>query len=490
MEFESNIIADAASNSKPHVVMTPCPLQGHLNSFLKLAKLLHSRGFFVTFVNTDFNHARLLNSRGPHALHGLPDFRFESIPDGLPPSDINATQDIASLCQSTRNNCLLPFKNLLERLNHNASKSNGAVPPVTCLISDVVMSFTIQAAQQLCLPIALYWPASAVSFLAVWHCRTLLHKGLIPFKDESCLTNGCLDTQLDWLPGMKNIRLKDFPSFVRTTDPNDLMLNFVMSEVETSQAFPVIFNTFYELDTDVLNTLSSFLPSLYTIGPLPLLLNQIPHSHLDSIASNLWKEDTQCLKWLQSKKPKSVVYVNFGSITVMSPQQLYEFAWGLANSKKTFLWIIRPDLVNGGSVILSPEFHNETKDRGFIASWCAQEEVLNHPSIGGFLTHCGWNSMTESLCAGVPMACWPFFADQQTNCRYAYTEWGIGIEIDNDVKREDVEKLVIQLMEGEKGKKIRQRVLEWKRIAEEDTKPGGSSYMNLDKLIKEVLLKS
>ncbi|KAF7803732.1 7-deoxyloganetin glucosyltransferase-like [Senna tora] len=483
----------AASNSKPHVVMTPFPVQGHLNSFLRLAKLLHSRGFFVTFVHTEFNHTRLLNSRGSHALDGLPDFRFETIPDGLPPSHANASQDIASLCESTTNNCLLPFQKLLERLNQNASTSNGLVPPVTCLVSDIVMTFTIEAAEQLGLPIAIYWSASAVSYAGVWHYRTLLDKAIIPFKDESYLTNGDLDTEINNLPGLvRNMRLKDFPSFLRITDPNDFMFNFLITEIQRAlRSQAVIIHTFNELESDALNFLSSIYPSLYTIGPLPLLLNQIPHSHLlDSIASNLWKEETECLQWLQSKQPKSVVYVNYGSITVMSPQQLYEFAWGLANSKKPFLWIIRPDLVNGGSVILSPEFHNETKDRGFITSWCDQEKVLNHPSIGGFLTHCGWNSMMESVCAGVPMACWPFFADQQTNCRYACTEWGIGIEIDNDVKREEVEKLVIELMEGEKGKKLRQRILEWKKIAEEDNKPGGCSYMNLDKLIKDVLLKS
>ena len=84
-----------------------------------------------------------------------------------------------------------------------------------------------------------------------------------------------------------------------------------------------------------------------------------------------------------------------------------------------------------------------------------KKQVLNHPSIGGFLTHCGWNSVTESLCAGVPIACWPFIADQQTNCRYACQEWGIGVEIDTNVNREEVEKLVNELMEGEKGKKMR-----------------------------------
>jgi UDP:flavonoid glycosyltransferase YjiC (YdhE family) len=132
---------------------------------------------------------------------------------------------------------------------------------------------------------------------------------------------------------------------------------------------------------------------------------------------------------------------------------------------------------------------NEISDRGLIASWCPQEKVLNHPSIGGFLTHCGWNSTTESICAGVPMLCWPFFADQPTNCRVICNEWEIGIEIDTNAKREEVKKVINELMVGEKGKKMKQKVMELKKKGEENTSPGGYSYMNLDKVIKEVLLK-
>ncbi|PRQ52310.1 putative 7-deoxyloganetin glucosyltransferase [Rosa chinensis] len=165
---------------------------------------------------------------------------------------------------------------------------------------------------------------------------------------------------------------------------------------------------------------------------------------------NLWKEETECLEWLDSKEHNSVVYVSFGSIAVMSPQHLVEFGWGLANIKVPFFLVIRPDLVVGESAILPPEFVAETKERGLIASWCPQEQVRNHPSVGGFLTHSGWNSTVESLCAGVPMLCWPFFSDQLTNCWYACNEWGIGMEISNDVKRGEVEKLVRELMGGEK----------------------------------------
>ncbi|TKY50136.1 7-deoxyloganetin glucosyltransferase [Spatholobus suberectus] len=475
---------------KPHAVLTPYPVQGHINPVFRLAKLLHLRGFHITFVHTEYNHKRLLNSRGPYALDGLPDFHFETIPDGLPPTDEDAdvTQDVVSLSKSVRQNFLLPFRDLLARLHDSATA--GLIPPVTCLVSDCSMIFTIQAAEELSLPIVLFPPASACSLLSVLHYRTLFDKGLIPLKDESYLTNGYLDTKVDWIPGMKNFRLKDLPDFIRTTDPNNFMVEFLIEVTDNvHRASAIILNTFDELESDVLNALSSMFPSLYPIGPFPSFLNQSPQNHLASLGSNLWKEDTGCLEWLESKEAKSVVYVNFGSITVMSPEQLLEFAWGLANGKRPFLWIIRPDLVIGGSVILSSEFVNETSDRGLIASWCPQEQVLNHPSIGGFLTHCGWNSTIESICAGVPMLCWPFFADQPTNCRYICNELGIGIEIDTNVKREEVEKLVNELMVGEKGKKMRHKVMELKKKAEEDTKPGGCSYMNLDKVINEVFLK-
>ncbi|KAJ4950500.1 hypothetical protein NE237_027332 [Protea cynaroides] len=307
--------------------------------------------------------------------------------------------------------------------------------------------------------------------------------------DLSFLTNGYLDTQVDCIPGMKDIRLRDLPSFVRTTDPNDIMLNFLKREAgRSNKAAAVIVNSFDPLEKDVLNALSAMLPRVYSIGPLHLLLNQIQDDNLKSIGSNLWREEPECLEWLNSKEPNSVVYVNFGSITVMTIQQLVEFAWGLANSERTFLWIIRPDIVRGDSAMLPPEFVNRTKDRGMLASWCPQEQVLNHPAIGGFLTHSGWNSTLETISGGVPVICWPFFAEQQTNCRYSCVHWGIGDEIDNNVKREDVERLVRDLMVGDKGKEMRRKAMAWKMKAEEATAPGSSAHVNFDNMVNQVLL--
>ncbi|XP_022738554.1 7-deoxyloganetin glucosyltransferase-like [Durio zibethinus] len=475
---------------KPHAVCIPFPAQGHINPMLMVAKLLHHKGFHITFVNTEFNHKRLLKSRGPDALNGLPSFRFETIPDGLPPTDADATQDIPSLCESTSRTCLPHFKKLIHKLNDSSSVD---VPPVSCIVSDGVMSFTLDAAEELGIPEVLFWTTSACGFLGYCYYRQLMEKGYIPLKDESDLTNGYLDTVIDWIPAMEGIRLKDLPSFLRTTDPDFVMLDFIFRETERARkASAIILNTFDDLEHEVLRALSSMLPPIYSVGPLHLPLHREVHDNdLKQLGSNLWKEEPQCLPWLDSKEPNSVVYVNFGSITVMTPDQLNEFAWGLANSNQTFLWVIRPDLVGGDSAILPPEFVTETKERGLLASWCPQEQVLSHPSVGGFLTHNGWNSTIESISSGVPMICWPFFAEQQTNCRFSCTKWGIGVEINSDVKRDEVEGLVRELMEGEKGKAMKQKALEWKRMAEEaTTTPNGSSCKNLDQLINQVLLSS
>ncbi|KAG5018946.1 hypothetical protein JHK87_014801 [Glycine soja] len=475
---------DITTVEKPHAVCIPYPAQGHITPMLKLAKVLHFKGFHITFVNTEFNHKRLLKSRGADSLNGFPSFRFETIPDGLPESDVDATQDTPTLCESLRKTCLVPFRNLLAKLNHSRH-----VPPVSCIVSDGVMSFTLIASEELGIPEVFFWTISACGLLCYLHNGQLVKKGLVPLKDSSYMTNGYLETAIDWLPGIKEILLRDFPSFFRTIDPHDIMLQVLQEECgRAKHASAIILNTFEALEHDVLEALSSMLPPVYPIGPLTLLLNHVTDEDLKTIGSNLWKEDRECLKWLDTNEPKSVIYVNFGSITVMTNHQLIEFAWGLANSGKTFLWVIRPDLVDENT-ILPYEFVLETKDRGQLSGWCPQEEVLAHPAIGGFLTHSGWNSTIESLCNGVPMICWPFFAEQPTNCRFCCKEWGVGMQIEGDVTRDRVERLVRELMEGQKGKELTMKALEWKKLAEDATiHKEGSSFLNYDNMVRQVLL--
>ncbi|KAK4343633.1 hypothetical protein RND71_036727 [Anisodus tanguticus] len=408
------------SGKKRHAVCVPFPAQGHVIPFMKLARMLHSRGFYITFVNTEYNHRRLIRSQGPDFANGFEDFQFETIPEGLPPSDRDATQDPASLCYSIRNNCLTPFRDLLSKLI-----SSSVVPPISCIISDGVMSFAIKAAQEFGIRDVQFWTASACG-------------------DEA---QNCL------------------------------------------KASAMIFNTFTELEHEVLDAIAARFPNIYVTGPLSLLEKTIPEDKLmSSFRPSLWKEEFQCLEWLNKQEPSAVIYVNYGSVTLMSDQHLLEFAWGLANSKHPFLWIVRPDIVMGDSAVLPAEFLEEIKNRGLLASWCPQVQVLSHPSIGVFPTHCGWNSTIESITSGVPLICWPFFAEQQTNCRYACAEWGIGVEVNQDVKREEIEGVIKDMLEGEKGKELKEKALEWKKKAAQATDIGGPSCKDFDRFLEKLLL--
>ncbi|KAL9666767.1 hypothetical protein QQ045_001107 [Rhodiola kirilowii] len=466
---------------KPHAVCIPFPAQGHVNPMLKLAKLLHQKNFHITFILTHYNANRLHKSRGPDALSGLPSFVFEFIPDGLPPPESeDSTQDIASLCDSTRKHCLGPFKEVLNKLNDPGVNN----PPVSCIVSDGVMSFTLDAAEELGVPEVIFWTTSACGLFGYAQFDRLRKQGFTPLKDSSQLTNGYLDTIVNWLPGHDGIRLKDFPSYLRTTDPDDPLYEFLSSEsIRAQRASAIILNTFTPLESEVLSALKShYTPPVFDIGPLHLMATT---TDTMAVGSNLWKEDAHCIDWLSTRSDNTVVYINFGSITVMTADQLLEFAWGLADSEQSFLWVIRPDLVSGETAMPPAEFKTATEGRGLMVDWCPQEEVLAHPAVGAFLTHCGWNSTIESIAAGVPMVCWPFFSEQQTNCRYICVEWGIGLEIDSDVRREVVERQVRHLMVGKKGNEMRRRAAEWKVAAEAAAQMGSGSYLNLERLAEK-----
>lgn len=287
---------------------------------------------------------------------------------------------------------------------------------------------------------------------------------------------------------MNTIQLKDFPDFIIKSDHQHLMLNFITHVTQRSKrASAIMINTFENLEHDVVSSLRSILhPRIYPVGPLPILEDREINrdSEIGRLRLNLWEEETESLSldWLGTKEKKSVLYVNFGSITVLTSEQLLEFAWGLAMSGKEFLWVVRS--------ILPADFLSETADQGMVVTgWCPQEKVLSHPAIGGFLTHCGWNSMMESVFAGVPMICWPFFADQLTNRKFCCDEWGLGMEIEGEVKRERVEAVVREVMDGAGGVEIREKVMEWRRVAGEASAPTcGSSFVNFQRVVNEVLM--
>ncbi|XP_074308049.1 7-deoxyloganetin glucosyltransferase-like [Silene latifolia] len=472
-----------------HAVCVPFAAQGHITPMLQLAKFLNSKGIYITFVNTQHNHHCMLSSNGPDSLKGTSSFRFETFPDGLPPSNANGFRDVFPLLLSLRVNCPQPFMELLYRINDPSTGS----PPITLIISDIHMPFARDVARMFgdC-PLVLFYPPSPCSFLAYAHLDNLLDKDILPFKGPDFMSDGSLNKKPENLaPSMKGIQLKDFPSFIRSTDKDHPLFKYMRDLVERAYGVPLIFNTFKALDQEILNDISNLLVSspIYTIGPLHCLANNLAqdNTELGSLGCNLWKEDIKTLEWLDSKEPNSVLYVSFGTTLFMTNEQLIEFSWGLANSKYPFLWIIRPDMViGGGSSIIPPEFLDEVKDRGMLSSWCAQEKVLNHPSVKVYLSHSGWNSTLESISSGVPLICWPSYADQPINCWYSCEKLGVGLEMEG-ITRRDVEEIITEAMDSKKGKEIKKRTMEWKSLVKEAISLRGSSTLECDRFMNYLL---
>uniref|UniRef100_A0A803MFL8 Uncharacterized protein n=1 Tax=Chenopodium quinoa TaxID=63459 RepID=A0A803MFL8_CHEQI len=219
-------------------------------------------------------------------------------------------------------------------------------------------------------------------------------------RDSSCLTNGYLETTIDWIPSLKGIRLKNLPTTFRATNPNDRCLNYVSSYLKKAlESKAIILNTFDALEKDVLEDLSSFSPNIYAVGPFDLLLDKIikdvdENDHIHR--PNTEEDNCDYMQWLDSQEPNSVLYISFGTVVQLTEEQFDELAWGLANSQAKFFWIVRPDQVSGRSNTLPLGYEDEVKHRGIFATWCDQKKVLAHPSIGGFVTQRGWNSEVEA----------------------------------------------------------------------------------------------
>ncbi|KAL9224260.1 hypothetical protein vseg_000316 [Gypsophila vaccaria] len=470
-----------------HAICIAYPSQGHITPMLHLSKLLHSKGFHITFFNSLHNHSCVLQSRGPTALGGGLTFQFLTFSDGLPPSESGLPRPNLPLMRSLECHSDGIFEEVIRKVRETSSGR----PPVSVIICDPMLPFNLDAARELVdCPVVLFTPSTPSSFLAHSQSDTLLSRGILPFKDPGFMTDGSLDVKLDLEPAsMNGMRLRDLPSQIRTIDKNSHVFEYMKHVMARCYKRPIIFNTFNALDHDVLKDLSKDVlhGPIYTIGPLHCLSNNLTTQlEIDDIGSNIWKEELHCLEWLDSQIPNSVIYASFGSTTTTTNEQLIEFAWGLANSKHPFLWVIRPDIVIGQSAILPKEFENEVKGRGLILSWCPQERVLSHPSVAVFLTHCGWNSMLESISNGVPVICWPYQGDNQPISWWSCYKWGIGVELDIVVKRDQVERLIRDVLEDEKGKKLKIKAMELKILVENAISENGSSNLDLDRFVDYV----
>lgn len=244
----------------------------------------------------------------------------------------------------------------------------------------------------------------------------------------------------------------------------------------------VLCNTVEELESDTISAMQSNVP-YYAIGPIfPIGFTK------SSVATSLWSE-SDCNQWLNTKPQGSVLYVSFGSYAHVRKRDLVEIANGLSLSNVNFVWVLRPDIVSSDDVDPLPVgFRQEVGDRAMIIPWCCQIEVLAHPAVGGFLTHCGWNSILESIWCRVPLLCFPLLTDQFTNRKLVVDDWTIGINLSNQrsVTKKEVSENINHLMCGKSGNSCRKAVQEVRMTMENASKPNGSSNRNMDQFIKDL----
>lgn len=273
------------------------------------------------------------------------------------------------------------------------------------------------------------------------------------------------------------LKVKDIP-VIEMYNVEDAYQNIITMVEETKTASAIIFNTSQELEEPEMEKFHDQVPSpTFVIGPF--------HKRFSAASSSLLTHDRSSISWLDKRAPKSVLYVSFGSVAAMDGRKLLEVASGLANSTQPFLWVIRPGLIKSSKWLemLPNGFLEATRDRGYIVKWAPQQEVLSHPSVGGFWTHCGWNSCLESCCEGVPMICSPFFGDQLVNARYVNDVWQIGINLERGLERGEIENAIRKLMAEREGEEMRERAMALKEKIDVGLKEGGCSYHALDRLV-------
>ncbi|XP_011084985.1 7-deoxyloganetic acid glucosyltransferase-like [Sesamum indicum] len=477
----------------PHILIFPLPLQGHVNSMLNLAELLCLSGLHVTILLSNYAHNRLLRHASLRSLFSRHSgFRVATFSDGLPADHPRAGERLMDLAFSLKELGGSQFRRLME--STDGLSDGGARRGVSCLIIDGLLSFIISVVEEMGIPYIYFRTIGACSFWPHFCIQEIIDAGEVPLKgkNEDKLTywkKKEMDMMVTSVPGMEKVlRRRDIPRSFGVANGDDPTFKTMKTDTKrTVEACGLILNTFEDLEAPILDQIRKHIPNLYSIGPIHALLkDRLESEGMESshnYSSSLWEEDRSCIAWLDSQPTCSVIYVSFGSITTLTRDELLEFWYGLVNSGHKFLWVMRPDSISGNGNEIPVELEEGTKSRGWMVGWVPQQEVLAHPAIGAFFTHSGWNSTIESIAIGLPMLCWPYFADQMTNSRFVSEVWKVGLDMKDTCDRITVEKMVKEAMDVRRDE-FSKRAHNMAMLARKAISEGGTSYLNLNRLIE------
>lgn len=489
--MNNKIIISSPRDPKPHFVLVPMLAQGHMIPMVDFALLLAHRGALVTFITTPFNASRIRNTINHARETSLP-ICFVELP--FPCKDLGLPEGCENIDIVPSADLMLNFfegMSLLAKPLEQYLQEQQVYP--NCMIADLCHPWTQAVADNLNIPRLTFFSICCFTLLCTHNISHYKVYDRITNKHEPCevpgLTQKILVTN-DQAP----------PGFFCEPGWEEFSKKVEAAEVAANG---IVVNTFNDLELSYIKSYQKAKDKkVWAVGPFSLLNKDLSDMAVRGNEASI--DANQCLSWLDSMKPRSVLYVNFGSLTIVQARQLMEIGFGLEASNHPFIWVIKEyEMSLEVKAWMSEGFEERTSSRSLIIKgWAPQVLILSHPAIGGFMTHCGWNSTLEAISAGLPMITWPHFADQFLNERMVVEVLKTGISVgvkkramwvDNKellANREDVKKVVKSLMdEGEEAEGRRKRATELGENARQAMKEGGSSYENMTNLIQYFTVK-
>ncbi|KAL1535403.1 UDP-glucosyltransferase 74F2 [Salvia divinorum] len=444
-----------------HILVIPYPSQGHLNPMLQFCKRLLSKGARPTIVLTNF----LSKSLRPQST-SIP---VATISDGFDDGGYTQSAGIDDYLTQMRRAGSRTLADLIRSFRKSADR-------VDCIVYDAFLTWALDVAREFGVKGAAFFThACAVNYVYYYAAR-----GVLRLPVEAAVE----------LPGLPPLDPPDFPSFIYVHGSYPAYFKMVLNEFSNLDGADfVLVNTFYELEKEVVDSMSKVFPVL-TIGPT------VPSFYLDKRVANdknydinLFRSEpsTPITNWLNTKPQGSVVYAAFGSMATLPQEQLEELAWGLLNTNFDFLWAVREEK-------LPADFLSASAGKAMFVRWSPQLEVLSNKAVGCFFSHGGWNSTTEALSLGVPMAVMPQWTDQTTDAKFVQDVWGVGVRVraggDGLVRREEIERCVREVMEGGRGREMKRNAGKWSDLAKVAMGEGGTSDVNIDAFISKLITSS
>ncbi|XP_071711703.1 UDP-glycosyltransferase 83A1-like [Rutidosis leptorrhynchoides] len=450
-----------------HVLLIPYPAQGHVIPLIEVAGYLTANDIKVTYVNTENTHKRITSvwSENDHGSSDL--MKMVSIPDGIEPSDDR--NDLGKLTETMSRVMPSKLEELIKGINNNSVSGDDNI---TCIIADYCMGWVSKVAKKMGIRLATFCAGSAALLASFLSVQTLFEDGVID-------NNG--------------VPLKKQIVHLSTTMPAMDPSNFTWACMGDAATNKILFNIIVleckkaaeVADRIICNSTMELEPGAYTLFPKMLPVGPLLATNRSTKQTgHFWNEDSTCLTWLDQQPVGSVIYVAFGSYTIFDQPQFEELALGLEVTNKPFLWVVRPG-VNGSTNYVYPNGYMERVGaRGKVVPWAPQQEVLKHPSVACFMSHCGWNSTMEGVSNGVQFLCWPYFADQFLNATYICDMWKTGLGLKKDdigrVTRGEIESTVEELL----GNNIvKENALNWKQKVFDSVQKGNTSHKNLNNFI-------